>query len=171
MEDEKQHVRDLLKLPYSKQALAEARAAFKDLRGQDRRALLAEFQASPLGKNFENLSRQLTQATKKLAPQLEAVAGMDWKKMIIELGGKAHASIAGINSGKSRRDEAEETWRTHALNLAITIRGKDKGITQINLAAKIKSSWTLKIHCPESQLISAISQWEREGKLPRRNTR
>jgi hypothetical protein len=79
------------------------------------------------------------------------------------------ASAAGKISAKFRQAEAEEGWLTHALKLAVAIRTEDKAITQADLAAKIKERWALKIKCPKSQLIPAISRWEREGKLPRRN--
>ncbi len=84
--------------------------------------------------------------------------------LIRELG-----AAGGTSSGKTRRAEAEEGWRPHALKLSIIIRKEDKGITQTSLAAEIKSRWTLKLQCPSSQLIPAISRWEREGKLARRD--
>jgi hypothetical protein len=82
---------------------------------------------------------------------------------------RERASEAGKNSGKIRREVADETWRPYALNLAVATRKENKAITQFDLAAKIGSRWALKIPCPKSMLISAISQWEREGSLPKRN--
>jgi hypothetical protein len=169
MEDEKQVVRDLLAKPYSRRGLHDAIEAFKDLSGKDRRALMAEFNSSQLGKDFENLSRQFAQVTKKLAPQLEAVAEMGWKKAIIHLSGNADASIRGIKSGEARRAEAEETWKPHALKLAIAIRKEHKAISQVDLAGEIKLRWTLVIGCPKTQLVPAISKWEQDGDLAKRN--
>lgn len=71
----------------------------------------------------------------------------------------------GKASGKARRDEAEQTWQPHALDVAIEIQAEDPSIIQISLAEKIKSRWRLKIHCPKSQLVKAISRWQQEGKL------
>jgi hypothetical protein len=83
---------------------------------------------------------------------------------------KHEAAVAlGKKSGESRQAEAEEGWLPHALELAVKVREEDKGITQIDLAAEIKNRWKLKIRCPRSMLVQAISEWEDEGKLPRRN--
>lgn len=90
----------------------------------------------------------------------------DTKRLIL----RQPASKGGKESGKNRRAENEEGWRPRAFSLACKIRDEDKGITQAKLALKIKDRWKLMIPCPESQLIHAISQWEKEGKLPRRNT-
>jgi hypothetical protein len=82
---------------------------------------------------------------------------------------RERATAAGNASGKIRRSEVEEGWLPHALKLTIAIRDENKAITQSKLAAEIKSRWALKIHCPESQLIQAISRWEGEGKVARRD--
>jgi hypothetical protein len=81
---------------------------------------------------------------------------------------RERARAAGKASAKIKRSEVEEGWMPHALELAVAIRKEDKAITQVNLAPQIKSRWRLRLKCPESQLILAISRWEREGKLPRR---
>jgi hypothetical protein len=86
----------------------------------------------------------------------------------LDTAGRQRQSNAGKASGKARRDEAEQTWQPHALSLAIEIQAEDSGILQINLKKQIESRWRLKIPCPRSQLIKAISRWQREGKLARR---
>jgi hypothetical protein len=85
---------------------------------------------------------------------------------------KHEAAVAlGKKSEESRRAEAIEGCEDHALKLGVKVREEEdnKGITQIDLATEIKKRWKLKIHCPHSMLVRAISQWEHEGKLPRRN--
>lgn len=94
---------------------------------------------------------------KRLTPIIEKSA----KKALGERGGKA--------SGKKRSAETEEFWRPHAHELAIEFGQVRPGITQIELANEIKNAWRLKIHCPETQLIRAISRWEKDGRLPKRN--
>jgi hypothetical protein len=87
MEDEKQLVRDLFAKPFSGQSLDDAIAAFNDLSGKDRRALVAEFLSSRLGKDFEKLSRQFAQTLEKLGPQLDALGKVkvDHRKMLVRL--------------------------------------------------------------------------------------
>jgi hypothetical protein len=106
----------------------------------------------------------------RLAEKKEAEA--EKKKAVAEAATKAmsdQGSLGGVASGVKRRDEAEQTWQPHALSLAIEIQAKDQGIVQISLKKEIESRWRLKIPCPKSQLIKAISRWQREGKLARRN--
>jgi hypothetical protein len=82
---------------------------------------------------------------------------------------KALGASGGTASGKKRRDEAEEGWKPHALKLAQQARQEQPGITQANLVDEIKIRWRLKISCPGTQLIPAISGWEKDGTLIRRD--
>jgi hypothetical protein len=75
----------------------------------------------------------------------------------------------GFASGESRRAEAEETWKPHALCLAKKIRQEQPGITQGKLAIEIAERWGLRIHCPKTQFVGAISGWEKTGLLKKRN--
>jgi hypothetical protein len=113
MEDEKQLVRDLFAKPFSRQSLDDAIAAFNDLSGRDRHALTAEFLSSQLGKDFENLSRQLAQTLEKLGPQFEALGKVDYKEMLVRL-------IQRIPYERGRdKKQVEDDARRLALNHAI----------------------------------------------------
>jgi len=80
-------------------------------------------------------------------------------------------AFSGVLSGKARHVEAEETWLPHALELAGAIQAETGGLVQARLAEEIVARWSLKIHCPETQLVKAISRWQRDGKLAKRNKR
>jgi len=82
---------------------------------------------------------------------------------------KALGAPGGKASGATRHAEAEEGWKPHALLLAKQARKKQPGITQAELADEIITKWRLKIHCPKTQLIPAISGWEKDGTLTRRH--
>jgi hypothetical protein len=82
---------------------------------------------------------------------------------------KSLGAPGGLASGKSRRAEAEETWKPHALCLARNIRQEQPGITQCNLALEIAERWGLQIPCPKTQFVGAISVWEKTGLLEKRN--
>lgn len=83
--------------------------------------------------------------------------------------GRRQRQTAGKSSGRVRGETAAQTWKPHALDLAKTIRREQPSIAQTDLKEEIVSRWRQKIHCPETQLIKAISRWENEGELPRRN--
>jgi hypothetical protein len=82
---------------------------------------------------------------------------------------KALGSPGGKASGKMRHAEAEEQWKPHAMQLAKQARKDKPGITQAALADEIITKWRLKIRCPGTQLIPAISGWEKDGTLTRRH--
>jgi hypothetical protein len=71
----------------------------------------------------------------------------------------------GKKSGEERRKEGEETWRPHARELAREIQAEKPTISQLDLKHEIESRWRLKIHCPKSQLVKAISGWQKDGTL------
>jgi hypothetical protein len=99
---------------------------------------------------------------RKLIPQMiEPLIEKKVKKALGAPGGKA--------SGAARHAEAEEGWKPHALQLAKQARKEQPGITQTKLAHEIKTKWRLKIRCPRTQLIPAISGWEKDGTLTRRH--
>jgi hypothetical protein len=99
---------------------------------------------------------------RKLIPQMiEPLIEKKVKKALGAPGGKA--------SGATRHAEAEEGWKPHALQLAKQARKEQPGITQADLADKIKTKWRLRIRCPRTQLIPAISGWEKDGTLTRRH--
>jgi hypothetical protein len=81
---------------------------------------------------------------------------------------KEKKAIAGKISGATRRAEAEQGWRPHALELAQKIQAKGQNLSQFDLARAIEDSWSLKIHCPKSQLAPAIRAWQKQGKLAKR---
>jgi hypothetical protein len=80
------------------------------------------------------------------------------------------AWTGGKASGRVRNKEADETWRPHALKLALAARKDNPSSTQKNVAAAITKGWRLKIPCPKTQLLLAIRRWERDGKLPKRSS-
>jgi hypothetical protein len=82
--DEKQLFKNLLKQPYSKQALKDICDAFNDLSGRDRRELISEELASPdsLLNKFSNLTRQFAQIQEKLIAQIEPLARIDQDRVI-----------------------------------------------------------------------------------------
>jgi hypothetical protein len=82
---------------------------------------------------------------------------------------KAFGGPGGKASGAARHAEAEEGWKPHALQPAKQGRKEQPGITQAELAHEIKTKWRLKIRCPGTQLIPAISGWEKDGTLTRRH--
>jgi hypothetical protein len=133
MEDEKQLVRDLFAKPCSRQSLDDAIAAFNDLSGKDRCLLADEFLSSQLGKDFENLSRQLAQTLEKLGaqtleklgPRLEAFGEVDYKKMLVRL-------IQRIPYGRGRdKKQVKDDGRRLALEPAIIAEAThlDKALT------------------------------------------
>ncbi|KAF2990045.1 hypothetical protein OGR47_17510 [Methylocystis sp. MJC1] len=92
----------------------------------------------------------------------------------------AHGRPGGKVSARSRRDTAEVTWKPIALELAKEIRSKEPKITQVELAEKIEARWYhrvqkiearlgRKIKCPKTQLIPALSKWEKNGELVKCN--
>jgi hypothetical protein len=114
MEDEKQLVRELFTKPFSGQSLDDAIDAFNDLSGRDRRALTAEFLSSPLGKDFEKVSRQLAHAAEKLAPSFEAVTRSDLKRALLKLIPEAAIELA-----------REKRKRPEILEAIIAVRGNN----------------------------------------------
>jgi hypothetical protein len=82
---------------------------------------------------------------------------------------KTFGAPGGKASGAARHTEAEEGWKPHALELAKQGRAEQSGITQADLADEIQTKWRLKIRCPGTQLIPAISGWEKDGTLTRRH--
>jgi hypothetical protein len=81
---------------------------------------------------------------------------------------KEKKAVAGKISGATRRAEAEQGWRPHALELAKEIQAENQGLSQFDLARAIEDRWRLKIHCPKSQLAPAIRAWQKQGKLAKR---
>ncbi|HEY8032695.1 MAG TPA: hypothetical protein VIF02_10080 [Methylocella sp.] len=80
---------------------------------------------------------------------------------------KERAREHGKKSGEQRRKDAEITWRPHALELAKRIQAEKPNISQLDLAAEIANRWRLKIPCPKSQLVNAISGWQKVRALAR----
>jgi hypothetical protein len=75
---------------------------------------------------------------------------------------KSLGAPGGLASGKSRRAEAEETWKPHALCLAKKIRQEQPSITQCNLAVEIAERWGLQIPCPKTHSLAP----SRAGRKP-----
>lgn len=86
-------------------------------------------------------------------------------------GGK-HGAPGGYRTGKRKRQEAENGWKSVGLPFALKLRAGDQSLSQVRLAEKMAVEWALdqqrtKFHCPESELISAIRAWEQSGRLPK----
>jgi hypothetical protein len=77
------------------------------------------------------------------------------------------ASDHGKKGSVKRRKKAH-AWRVYALPLAKQIRATNPTLSQAELKAKIVDQWKCEIGCPTSQLVPAISAWEKSGDLPRR---
>ncbi len=78
-------------------------------------------------------------------------------------------SEAGRKSVEVRQREIEEGWKPHALQLAREAQAKNSDLSQMDLASEIKTHWRLKIRCPKSQLVKAISKWQALGELHKPN--
>lgn len=79
------------------------------------------------------------------------------------------AKSAGKKSGKSRKARAENTWKPHALQLAIATRKTNPTLSQESLADKILAKWGQDVQpIGRRSLIDFISQRERTGEIQKR---
>ena len=82
------------------------------------------------------------------------------------------AGVGGRASGESRRLEAEQTWKPHALEIALGVRSSNPAVSQERIASQIQKDWRLSIAIPaHSTLRNFISDMEKEQKLPARKKR
>jgi hypothetical protein len=88
----------------------------------------------------------------------------------IEAKSREHGSTGGKKGSKTRLAAAEKKWRNRAFDLALEIRTeeKGKGLSQEKLATEITRLWRWEEPCRKSMLVLLIREWERDGKLPRR---
>lgn len=86
-----------------------------------------------------------------------------------EISAEARTAVAtggGKASGESRNKKAEDTWRTHALELARSARSREPGWSQEDIASDVISSWKLPETCPGHSSIKAfISKKIKSGEL------
>ena len=59
----------------------------------------------------------------------------------------------GKRSGAKRATDAAETWKPHALELALGARIQDPTLSQASVAAAVLSSWRLKIPPPKHETV------------------
>jgi hypothetical protein len=120
----------------------------------------------------------------KIRKQLKTIEdsvllGFHWAKAEGELNMKPLADIGtrviarsragGAKSGESRRREAEEMWRPHALQLAKTARRKMPSLSTEKVASEIMENWSLQIKKREhSTLKLFVVEMEKSGRLPRK---
>ena len=93
---------------------------------------------------------------------------------LAEIGLKSvsRAHIGGKKSGESRRKEADETWKPHALTLAQSARNKNRCLSREKLTEQIRENWRLSIKIPaRSTLTGFLVEMERDGKLERKQRR
>lgn len=77
-----------------------------------------------------------------------------------------HASIAGAARGAARRKKADETWRPHALDLAIESRKVDPSLSQDGVVYYIVDHWRLETDPPGHRwLKDFVGGWIKSGKL------
>jgi hypothetical protein len=70
----------------------------------------------------------------------------------------------GTKSGENRRKDAAEFWQPKVLDLAKQFRDDDPGISQGDLAAKIRGNWKMSISAPKhSYLVKHLSKLENSG--------
>jgi hypothetical protein len=78
-------------------------------------------------------------------------------------------SDLGKRSGAKRATDAAETWKPHALELALVTRTQDPTLSQASVAAAVLSSWRLKIPLPKHETVCRfIALQEKTGQLPPR---
>jgi hypothetical protein len=81
----------------------------------------------------------------------------------------SRARRGGMKSGESRRKEADETWKPHAVTLAQNARSKNGSLSREKLVEQIRKDWRLSIKVPaHSTLRNFIAELERMGKLERK---
>jgi len=82
------------------------------------------------------------------------------------------AGVGGRASGESRRLQADETWKPHALEIALGVRTSNPALSQERVASQIQKDWRLSIPTPaHSTLRSFNSDMVKEQRLPARKKR
>jgi hypothetical protein len=112
--------------------------------------------------------RPIRDAIKCMAEVKRAADRMKHNLLMEAVQERARKSAGGKITGKLLREEAEEMWQPHALELAREIQA-ERPLAQLDLAEEIPLRWRKSIHCPKSQLVKALSRWQNEGKLARLN--
>jgi hypothetical protein len=84
----------------------------------------------------------------------------------------SRARTGGKRSGESRRREADQTWKPHALLLAQNARRDNPTLSREKVAEAIQETWRLHIDVPaHSTLRNFIAELEKQGKLDRKAKR
>ncbi len=82
------------------------------------------------------------------------------------------AAKAGRNSGRSRAEEARDSWRAEVVTVACRLREKNPHITNEAIADFICENWRLHIPVPARRsVLDFIPTAERDGQLPRKKRR
>jgi hypothetical protein len=68
--------------------------------------------------------------------------------------------------------QADETWKPHALEIALRVRSSNPALSQERVASQIQKDWRLAIPIPaHSTLRNFISDMEKQQRLPARKKR
>jgi hypothetical protein len=119
----------------------------------------------------EQVNRQMTSILTSWPGTEEHAFALVDKVALTDKAASKKGSDGGNASGAARLEKADEEYRNDALDLAKQIRTEKPHLSQKAVATEIGCRWKSERPCRDSMLVPLVSEWEREGKLPRRQAK